>query len=110
MFVSDSPDDLECSELTSIMNCEGAYQEVFSRAKVRELVLSYRKNTNPILIRQREVGEDIWKIKTYHQPLSTTRTIEESSNSAEGLNIQPKVEKIEGDQLEPEKPVRSWTD
>ena len=102
VFVSDSSDDLECSELISIANCEGAYQEVFSRAKVRELILSYRKNTNPILIRQDEVGEDIWATKTYHQPLITTPTIEESSNSAEGINIQSKSEKVECNELESE--------
>ncbi len=103
VFVSDSSDDLECSELISIANCEGAYQEVFSYAKVRELVLSYRKNANPILIRQDEVGEDIWAAKTYHQPLITTRTIEESSNSTEYSNIQSKSEKVECNELESER-------
>lgn len=100
VFVSDSSDDLECSELISIVNCEGAYQEVFSYAKVRELVLSYKKNADPILIRQGEVEEDIWAAKTYHQPLITTQTIKDSSNSTEYLNIQSKSEKVECNELE----------
>ena len=99
VFVSDSS-DLECSELISIANCEGAYQEVFSCAKVRELVLSYRKNTNPILIRQDEVGEDIWATKTYHQPLIATRTIEGSSNFAESEKVE--CNELESERIEPQ--------
>ena len=33
VFVSDAPDSLECSELISVANCEGAYQEVFLTCK-----------------------------------------------------------------------------
>ena len=102
VFVSDPPDASECSELISVANCEGAYQEVFSHAKVQKLVLSYMKDTDPILIRRDEVGEEIWRTKTYREPLGTTRTIEKSLRSAGFREVQSEAEKVECNELEPE--------
>ena len=102
VFVSDPPEALECSELIPVANCEEAYQEVFSHAKVRELVLSYMKDSDPILIRQEEVGEEIWTTKTYREPLNPTRTIEKSFRPTRFREIQPEAKTDECDKLEPE--------
>ena len=100
VFVSDPPDAPECSELISIANCDGAYQEVFSREKVRELVLSYMKNTDPIPIRQDKVGEEIWTIKTYRDAQGTTRTIKKPLRSAGFRDVQHEGKKVKGDETE----------
>ena len=102
VFVSNSPDALECSELLSVANCEGVYQEVFSYAKVRELVQSYMQDTDPILIRQDENSEEIWTTKIYREPLNPTQTIEKPFRFANFREDQPESEKVECDQLEPE--------
>ena len=92
VFVSDPSDTSDCTELISIANCEGAYQEVFSHAKVRELVLSYMKDPDPIPIRVDEGGEELWTPKTYREPLGDTRTI---VLSAGFRDIQPEAEREE---------------
>ena len=51
------------------------------------------KDTDPILIRRDEVGEEIWTTKTYREPLGTTRTIEKSLRSARFREVQPEAEK-----------------
>lgn len=76
VFVS-GPPSTECSELISLEHCEGAYQEVFSHAKVQKLVLAYMDDIDPISIRRDDVGEGIWKSKVYRAPLDMTRTVEE---------------------------------
>ena len=102
VFVSDSRDSLECSELIAVANCEGAYQEVFPHAKVRNLVLSYIKDTDPILIRQDEVGDEIWTTKTYREPLNPKQLIKQAIRPARSLKIQSESEIVECGNLEPE--------
>ena len=101
VFISGPPSTPECSELISLPNYGGTYQEVFSQSKVRELILSYMKDTDPITIRRNEVEEDIWITKTYRDVQDTTRTIEKSLHSAVPDDVQPKTEKTECDELEP---------
>lgn len=102
VFVSDPPDSLECSELIAVANCEGAYQEVFPHAKVRNLVLSYIKDTDPILIRQDEVGDEIWTTKTYREPLNPKQIIKQAIRPVRSLKIQSESEIVECANLEPE--------
>lgn len=68
IFVSGPSDAPECSDFAAVAEAEQSYQEVFSRAKLRELVLSYWKDTNPTGIRRAVAGEDIWKEQTYRKP------------------------------------------
>jgi S-DNA-T family DNA segregation ATPase FtsK/SpoIIIE len=51
-----------------VAESEKSWQEVFSRARLRELVLSYAKNANPTPIRKANAGEDIWKDQAYRKP------------------------------------------
>ncbi|MHB8521006.1 MAG: FtsK/SpoIIIE domain-containing protein [Limisphaerales bacterium] len=68
IFVSGPSDAPECSDFAAVAESEQSYQEVFSRAKLRELVLGYWKDANPTAIRKAAAGEDIWKEQTYRRP------------------------------------------
>jgi S-DNA-T family DNA segregation ATPase FtsK/SpoIIIE len=68
VFVSGPSDAPECSDFVRVAEAENSWQEVFSRARLRELVLSYAKNANPTPIRKANAGEDIWKEQAYRQP------------------------------------------
>jgi S-DNA-T family DNA segregation ATPase FtsK/SpoIIIE len=68
VFVSGPSDAAECSDFGVVAGSEGSFQEVFSRSRVRELVLSYWKGADPASVRQ-SVGEpDTWKEQTYRKP------------------------------------------
>ena len=102
VFISDPPEASECSELILLPNYNGTYQEVFSRSRVRELILSYMKDTDPTIIRRDGAAEDIWKTKTYRDVRDTTRTFEKPLHSAKSDGVLPKAEKTKGDELGPE--------
>ena len=68
IFVSGPSDAPECSDLAAVAEAEHSYQEVFSRARLRELVLSYWKDFNPMPIRKSNASEDIWKEQIYRKP------------------------------------------
>ena len=68
IFVSGPSDAPECSDFVTVAESENSWQEVFSRARLRELVLSYAKDANPTPIRMANAGEDIWKTQTYRKP------------------------------------------
>jgi S-DNA-T family DNA segregation ATPase FtsK/SpoIIIE len=68
IFVSGPSDAPECSDFVTVAESEDSWQEVFSRARLRELVLSYSKIANPTPIRRANAGEDIWKDQIYRKP------------------------------------------
>jgi S-DNA-T family DNA segregation ATPase FtsK/SpoIIIE len=68
IFVSGPSDAPECSDFTAVAEAEQSWQEVFSRARLRELVLGYAKDADPIGIRKANAGEDIWKEQIYRKP------------------------------------------
>jgi len=76
IFVSGPSDSPECSELSPVVNCDNAYQEVFSRAKVRKLILSYLDDTDPISIRRKGMEDDIWASKIYRDPTGEIEVVE----------------------------------
>lgn len=76
IFVSGPSDSPECSELSPVVNCDNAYQEVFSRAKVRKLILSYRDDNDPVSIRREGMEEDIWGSKIYRDPAGKPEVVQ----------------------------------
>ena len=68
VFVSGPSDAPECSDFVTVAESEDSWQEVFSRARLRELVLSYAKDADPTPIRKANAGEDIWKEQAYRKP------------------------------------------
>jgi S-DNA-T family DNA segregation ATPase FtsK/SpoIIIE len=68
VFVSGPSDAPECSDFVTVAESENSWQEIFSRGRLRELVLSYAKDANPTRIRKANAGEDIWKEQVYRRP------------------------------------------
>lgn len=69
VFVSGPTSSPECSERAVIAGLEDSYQEVFGRATLRQLVVSYYDNENPIGIRRDIAGDDTpWTGASYLQP------------------------------------------
>ena len=60
VFVSDPNDAAECSAFCRVTDLEDAYQEVFGRSDIRELTLRYFRGEDPLPVRRRVSGEDIW--------------------------------------------------
>jgi len=76
IFVSGPSDSGECSDFAAVSEGEHSFQEVYSRAKLRELVLSYWKDSNPIPIRKAVAGEDIWQEQTYRKPSDRVQIVQ----------------------------------
>jgi DNA segregation ATPase FtsK/SpoIIIE, S-DNA-T family len=67
IFVSGPSDSPECSDFTKVAGTNESYQEVFSRTRLRELVLKYWKDEDPKKFRQDNASEDIWTVPTYRK-------------------------------------------
>ncbi len=76
IFVSGPADSSECSDFAAVAETEHSYQEVYSRARLRELVLSYWKDSNPTSIRQAIAGENIWYEATYRKPSERVQIVQ----------------------------------
>ncbi len=68
IFVSGPPESDECSELVAVADADNSYQEVFSRSRLRELVMSYWKDADPTSIRKASADQDIWAEQEYRKP------------------------------------------
>lgn len=68
VFVSGPSDAPECSDFVTVAELEDSWQEVFSRARLRELVLNYAKNADPTPTRRANADHDIWQEQTYRKP------------------------------------------
>ena len=75
VFVASPSDCPECSELVAVADCENAFQEVFSRSKLRQLVLHYRNDTDPTVTRREGGTDDIWTEKVYRSPSERITTL-----------------------------------
>lgn len=68
VFVSGPADATECSDSVVVAETESAYQEVFSRGRLREIVLNYWKDVDPMPIRKAIAGIEVWKDEDYRKP------------------------------------------
>lgn len=77
VFVSGPTDCPECSDFATVAESDNSYQEVFSRAKLRELVLHYNQKTDPVGVRLSFADTDIWSgsQKLYKQPADRITTL-----------------------------------
>lgn len=85
VFVSGPGDAQDCSEVVEVAHTNNSYQEVFSRAQVRDLVLRYVNDHNPMHIREKAADESIWTSYQYRYPVHV-------KESAITPNIEPHTE------------------
>ena len=86
VFVSGPTECPECSDFLNVADCNNAFQEVFSRAKLRELVLHYWKSTDPVEVRQKNADRDVWTDKEYQRPSDRITTLVKVTKRAVGKN------------------------
>jgi S-DNA-T family DNA segregation ATPase FtsK/SpoIIIE len=68
VFVSGPVDAGDSSDFSSVLELENAYQEVFGRPRVRDLVLRYHRGEDPTSIREEASGTRHWDTGTYRVP------------------------------------------
>ena len=75
VFISGPSDGPECSDFAAVAAAENSYQEVFSRARTRDLVLSYFKDVNPAPIRQANADDNVWQESRYRVPAARVQFV-----------------------------------
>lgn len=86
IFVSGPSDAPECSDFVAVAEAEHSFQEVYSRARLRELVSSYWKDTTPTPIREAVAGSGIWKAQGYRTPSERMHIVPLRKNDGGGQN------------------------
>lgn len=86
VFVSGPTDCPECSDFVNVADCENAFQEVYSRASLREFVLHYWQSTDPVEVRQKNADRDVWTEKEYQRPSDRITTLVKVTKRAAGKN------------------------
>lgn len=92
VFISGPVDSPECSEMVAVAETDNSYQEIFSRAKLRELVLSYWNNSDPVAIRKDAADTDLWSTKSYQRPSDRVKTLITEKAPASPKTKPPAVE------------------
>jgi len=88
IFVSGPTDAATSSEFVAVAGLENAYQEVFGRRHVRQLILSYLRNEDPTSIREEVAGGRAWLMQKYESPSEVrkvTPTVTTRDNQGEPL-------------------------
>lgn len=82
VFVSGPTDAADCSSFARVASLDDAYQEVFGRQHVRELVLCYARGADPLSVRESIAGEKLWEEQIYRKPtdLTVTSIVRKSMN------------------------------
>jgi S-DNA-T family DNA segregation ATPase FtsK/SpoIIIE len=68
IFVTGPEELADCSAFAAVADLDEAFQEVFGRADLRDLVLRYFCGEDPLPLRRKVAGEDIWDGLTYRRP------------------------------------------
>lgn len=101
IFVSGPSDSGECSDFAAVAEAEHSYQEVFSRAKLRELVLNYWKDSNPVAIRKTLASDDIWSEQIYRKPSDRIQIVQRRKSDDDGSDKGVEVSAQNGRKSEP---------
>lgn len=72
VFVTGPEETADCSSFAAVADLDEAYQEVFGRADLRDLVLRYFRGEDPLPLRKKVAGEDVWDGLTFRRPTDRT--------------------------------------
>jgi S-DNA-T family DNA segregation ATPase FtsK/SpoIIIE len=68
IFVSGPSDSPECSDFTIVSDLDGSFQEVFSRGRLRQLIMAYWRNEDTTPIRKSASDQDVWAAPLFRPP------------------------------------------
>jgi S-DNA-T family DNA segregation ATPase FtsK/SpoIIIE len=74
IFVSGPSDAPEASSFARVADADDCFQEVFSRARLRQLILRYYRDADPMDVRREEATEDVWTSPRFRSPTHRTET------------------------------------
>ncbi|MES2885640.1 MAG: FtsK/SpoIIIE domain-containing protein [Pseudomonadota bacterium] len=58
---------VDCSDFTQVANCDGGYQEIYSREKTRALLLAYERNVSPNPVRYSVVEKPVIEAQPFRK-------------------------------------------
>lgn len=87
IFVHGNDEAADCSAFAAVADLEDSYQEVFGRSDLRQLVLRYLRDEDPLPLRRQVAGEDVWQDRTYRRP--TERAARRPGRRKRGDDDQP---------------------
>jgi len=90
VFISGPSDCPECSDFSVVADLDDAYQEVFSRAKVRSLILAYVNKGSVGKIRKDNAEEDVWGPPAWQLLNSDKTRVGKEPRTKKVLSIEPK--------------------
>jgi S-DNA-T family DNA segregation ATPase FtsK/SpoIIIE len=105
IFVSGPTEAPECSDFAIVAEAEQSWQEIFSRARLREVVASYWKDSNPLAIRKAVAGEDIWSKQTYRTPSKRIQIVQLPSADGDSPKGESKPAPVSSDPQAPPAPI-----
>ncbi len=65
IFISGPTDSADCSELVQVADLSNSFQEIFSRHHLRNLIVSYFHDTDPMPLRHDISDQNIWSKQEY---------------------------------------------
>jgi len=95
VFISGPGDAPDCSDFAAVADVDNSYQEVYGRPQVRDLVLRYHRNQDPMPVRQQLTGEKVWENQTYRQPVERSKPIIVKRQQQEHQNLLQPVELLQ---------------
>ena len=98
VFVSGSTDCPECSDFAQVAETENSYQEVFSRQKLRELLLHYHRSTDPVKVRKDVADRDVWAEKLYQRPSNRITTLVKTPSAKTAITLRKSESHVANDE------------
>ncbi len=94
IFISGPSDCPECSDFAKVVEADQSWQEVFSRTRLREIVLGYAKDLNSTPIRKKNAEDDIWKEQIYRMPSERIQIVYPNTNDESSGSVEETSEEI----------------
>ncbi len=106
IFVSGPSDAATSSEFVAVAGLDNAYQEVFGRRDVRQLVLRYLRSENPTSVREETAGGRAWLMKKYEIPSEVRKVVSTVTTST---NQDEPVKPAQSGEKQPAVPIHDAT-
>jgi S-DNA-T family DNA segregation ATPase FtsK/SpoIIIE len=102
IFVSGPSDAATSSEFVAVAGLDNAYQEVFGRRDVRQLVLRYMRNEDPTSVREETAGGRAWLMQKYETPSEIRKAAPTMTTST---NQDEPVKPVQSGERKPSVPI-----
>lgn len=68
VFAAEPANGPDVSDFSGVVGLDDSYQEVFGRPRLKELVLRYAKDSNPMSVRTQVADRNVWEKQRYRKP------------------------------------------